>query len=80
MALSVDVLIQNGLPMPHFARAGVQQYVILNLRNRTAEVYTNPDTGTGTYPLPQVIVEGEPLSLRVSEGEHFTILLTDLLP
>jgi len=63
-----------------YARAGVRQYVILNLRNRTAEVYANPDTAAGTYPLPQVIAEGESLSLRVGDGEHFTVLLTDLLP
>ena len=63
-----------------YARAGVAQYVILNLRNRTAEVYTNPDTAAGTYPAPRVVRDGEVLSLRVGEGEVFDIRLSDVLP
>lgn len=63
-----------------YARAGVRQYVIINLRNRTAEVYANPDPGAGTYPPPQVVTEGEPLGLRVGEGEFFAVPLADVLP
>jgi putative restriction endonuclease len=70
----------SGEKLIGYARAGVQQYIILNLRNRTAEVYTNPDTAAGTYAPPQVITERESLSIRVGEAEHFTIPLTDLLP
>lgn len=63
-----------------YARAGVRQCIILNLRNRTAEVYTNPDAAAGTYPPPQVIAEGDSLALRVGEAEHFTLPLADMLP
>jgi hypothetical protein len=70
----------SGEKLAGYARAGVQQYIILNLRNRTAEVYTNPDAAAETYPPPQVIAEGDSLSLRVGEAEHFTVRLADVLP
>jgi Uma2 family endonuclease len=62
------------------ACAGIQQYIILNLRNRTAEVYTHPDVAAGTYPPPQIIsVEGT-LLLRVGETETFAVAMRDILP
>jgi hypothetical protein len=70
----------SGEKLLGYARAGVRQYIILNLRNRTAEVYTNPDAAAGTYPPPQVVADGESLSLRVGEAEHFAVHLADLLP
>ena len=70
----------SGEKLIGYARAGIRQYIILNLRNRTAEVYTNPDTAAGTYPPPKVIAEGDPLSLRVGEAEHFDVRLAELLP
>lgn len=70
----------SGEKLNGYARAGVQQYIILNLRNRTAEVYRNPNGAAGTYPPPQMIAEGESLSLRVGEAEYFTVPLKDLLP
>ena len=63
-----------------YARAAVRQYVVINLRNRTAEVYTNPDPAAGTYPPPQIVAAGESLLLRIGEAETFTIRLTDVLP
>jgi hypothetical protein len=63
-----------------YARAGVRQYVILNLRLRTAEIYVNPDLSAGSYPPPQIVTEGESLSLRVGDEEFFDVPLTDVLP
>lgn len=63
-----------------YAKAGVAQYVVINLRNRTAEVYTNPDAAAGTYAPPRMVSEREPLGLRVGEAETFTISLSELLP
>jgi Uma2 family endonuclease len=63
-----------------YARAGVVQYIVLNLRNRTAEIYSAPNTSAGTYESLRVIGEGEPLPLRVGENEFFTVALTELLP
>lgn len=63
-----------------YALAGVSQYIIVNLRNRTAEVYTGPDTSAGTYPPPRVVAEAETLALRVGADEVFSVILRDLLP
>jgi hypothetical protein len=62
------------------ARAGVAQYIIINLRNRTTEIYTNSDQAAGTYPPPQVIPADGHLSLRVGETETLTIPLGQVLP
>lgn len=63
-----------------YARAGIPQYVIINLRNRTAEVYTQPDLAAGTYSPPLIVAEGQSLSLKVGDAEFFTVPMVDLLP
>jgi Uma2 family endonuclease len=63
-----------------YARAGIPQYIIINLRNRTAEVYTNPDSVAGTYPPPLIVAAEQSLSLRVGEAEFLAVPLVDLLP
>lgn len=63
-----------------YARAAVAQYVIVNLRNRTAEVYTDPDVSAGTYSGPQVVTERQILSLQVGDPDFFSIELAGLLP
>jgi len=63
-----------------YARAGVGQYIIINLRNRTAEVYGQPDSATGRYAQPQIISAGGSLSIRVGDGEVFEIKLGEVLP
>jgi len=63
-----------------YARANVRQYVISNLRNRTAEVYTEPDVAAGTYAPPQIITGDQSLSLRVGDAERFTVALANVLP
>jgi hypothetical protein len=70
----------TGEKLRGYAWAGVHQYVVINLRNRTAEVYTNPDPVAGTYPPPQVIPESGILSLRVGEAEFFDVPLRHVLP
>ncbi len=65
---------------PIYARAGIPQYIIINLRNRTAEVYTNPDSVAGTYPPPLIVAADQSLSLRVGEAEFLAVPLVDLLP
>jgi Uma2 family endonuclease len=69
-----------GEKLAGYARAGVQQYVIINLRNRTAEVYTAPNIAAGTYPPPAIVAENLQLSLRVGDAEFFTVALAALLP
>jgi hypothetical protein len=70
----------TGEKLAGYARAGVAQYIVINLRNRTAEVYTNPDAAAGAYPAPQLVHEAEVLGLRVGEGEVFAITLSEVLP
>ncbi len=66
--------------LPIYATAGVPQYIILNLRDRTAEVYTVPNTAIGTYPPPTVITEGGIVSFSVAADEVLAVPLVDLLP
>jgi hypothetical protein len=63
-----------------YARGGVVQYIVVNLRSRTAEVYANPDTIAGTYPPPHIVMESQTLQLRVGEAEYFPVLLSEVLP
>lgn len=63
-----------------YARAGVRQYIVVNLRNRTAEVYAAPDAGAGTYPPPNILAEGQTLAIRVGDAEVFEVPLVNLLP
>lgn len=63
-----------------YARAGVAPYVVINLRNRTAEVYTNSNVDAGTYPPPQIVSAPDILSLRVGDAEFFDVPLRDILP
>jgi hypothetical protein len=64
-----------------YARAGVPQYVIVDLRNRSAEVYADPDSAAGSSPSPQIVQgDGGRLPLRVGEDESFAVDLASLLP
>jgi hypothetical protein len=69
-----------GAKLAGYARAGVGQYIIINLRNRTAEVYTEPVTQAGIYSSARVIAETEQLSLQVGPDECFGVVLRTLLP
>ncbi len=69
-----------GEKLTGYARAGVRQYVVINLRNRTAEVYVNPDSTAGAYPPPTVVPADQSLALRVGENETLPVPSLDLLP
>ncbi len=64
---------------PIYARAGIPQYVILNIRNRTAEVYADPDMKAGTYVTAQVVPIDGSINLRVGDAELYSVPLADLL-
>jgi Uma2 family endonuclease len=70
----------SGEKLTGYARVGVPQYIIINLRNRTAEIYSRPNTVAGVYPPAQIISESELLLLRVGEEEFFTVPLGEVLP
>ncbi len=69
-----------GEKLTGYAQAGVAQYIIINLRNRTAEIYATPDPSAGTYPPPRVIEAADDLPLRVGPDEFLPIPLRDVLP
>ena len=69
-----------GEKLAGYAQAGVQQYVIVNLRNRTAEVYTNPDAAAHTYRQSSTIDANGDLAVRVGENEVLTVPLREVLP
>jgi hypothetical protein len=70
-----------GPKLAAYARAGVPQYVIVDFRNRTAEVRAGPDAAAGTYPPPTVVGPEGVLTLRVGDdGATFAVPLADVLP
>ena len=69
-----------GEKLAAYARAGVEQYIILNLRNRTAEIYTAPEITAGTYAVPRIVMVEEVVSFRVGMEDYFDARLSDLLP
>lgn len=70
----------TGEKLVGYARAGIQQYIVLNLRARVAEVYTSPDWEAGTYPAPQIVPPEGELFLRVGPDESLAVPLLTLLP
>lgn len=63
-----------------YAAADVPQYVVLNLRNRTAQVYDDPDPASATYRSPSVVAEGDDLHLNLADGGRLTVPVRELLP
>jgi Putative restriction endonuclease len=70
----------SGEKLIGYAKAGVAQYIIFNLRTREAEVYTQPDVAAGTYPPPVRVNENDVLKLRVGEKDWFEVSLAEVLP
>lgn len=62
-----------------YARAGVEQYIIVNLRNQTAEIYTNPDSTTASYQSREIVSASGQLTLRLGRDEYFNIALGEVL-
>lgn len=70
----------SGEKLVGYARAGIAQYVILNLRNRTAEVYTKRDASAGEYGPPQIIPDSQTVSFRTGDAEFCFIAMKEILP
>jgi hypothetical protein len=66
--------------LPVYARAGLGQYIILNLRDNTAEVFEQPDSVSGTYPPPAVVKITGAISIGLGKGLTFAVDLASLLP
>ena len=70
----------TGEKLAGYAEAAIGQYIVINLRNRTAEIYADPDPAEKRYPPPMIVGASGSLELRVGEGEFFPVSLAELLP
>jgi len=64
----------------HYARGGIPQYVILDLHDRTAEEYLQPNPEIGTYGRRITHAAGARLRLRLGGGDGLEVAITDLFP
>jgi Uma2 family endonuclease len=62
-----------------YARAGIPQYVIVNLGGRCIEIYEQP-APDGSYQQIAVRRAGETVALRLADGERLELLADRLLP
>ena len=63
-----------------YARAGVAQYVIVNLRSNGVEVHEQPVTNEARYARSVVLRPPDPLALRLGESECLTVDVSRILP
>jgi Uma2 family endonuclease len=70
----------TGEKLRAYAAAGVPQYVVIDLDNRRAEVFTNPDIAARCYFTREICEASAPLTLNLDEGPAFVIDLAGLLP
>ncbi len=69
-----------GEKKPAYAAAGIGCYIIVDLRNRTAEVCTGPDAAAAAYPPPVIVPASGSIPLRGGDAEVFEAPLAELLP
>jgi Uma2 family endonuclease len=62
-----------------YARAGIAQYIIVNLNGRCVEIYEQPGPD-GSYQQIVVRRTGESVGLCLPDGERFEILAERILP
>jgi Uma2 family endonuclease len=65
--------------LPIYAAAGIPQYVLINLRNESIEVYEGPDRAGEQYRSHHTVERGESFELRLPEGT-FAVGAAELLP
>ncbi len=62
-----------------YATAGIAQYVILNLADRRAEVYEEPQPAAGRYASVRLAGTEEGVSLRLPGGKQLEVPISQLL-
>lgn len=63
-----------------YANAGINRYIIINLPDRVIEVYTDPDTGKGTYRNLVTLTPRDRLELPAARGKRLRVPVKQLLP
>ena len=58
--------------LPIYARSGIPQYIILNLRNRTAEIYEQPSEEA--YAVTRIVNESDSIGISLG-GDHLAVLV-----
>lgn len=62
-----------------YADSGIPQYVIVNLRDRTIEVYTQPLKGRGRYGRVETLANKQSVALPAGRGKMVTVTADWLL-
>jgi Uma2 family endonuclease len=65
---------------PVYASAAIPQYVIVNLIDRTVEIYTEPNPALARYGPPTVLSAGQTFQLHLGNGEWLEVRVDELLP
>lgn len=63
-----------------YARAGIPQYVIVNLIDDVVEVHVMPDAAAGTYAAPTIVSRDGTVTFRLFDGQALAVSAADLLP
>ncbi|MGA2499983.1 MAG: Uma2 family endonuclease [Tepidisphaeraceae bacterium] len=63
-----------------YAAGRIPQYIIVNLQANCVEIYSDPDTASGTYRTKATANRDEALRLNLGDGEFLEITADELLP
>lgn len=63
-----------------YASGGVKQYIVLNLRDRTAQIFSDPDVPTALFRSTITVPDTTTLRLLLPDGKTFEVVVSDLLP
>jgi Uma2 family endonuclease len=71
----------RGIKLRGYARAGIEEYWIVNIPDAQLEVYTDPDSQAATpaYRKRQILKRGQVVQLKIG-GQGLDIAVTELLP
>jgi Uma2 family endonuclease len=70
----------RGVKLALYARAGIGQYVIVNLRESVVEVYQAPDRERGVYAEMATYQHGQSLALQLPGGRTLPVGVDEMLP
>ena len=73
-------LPQGSVLKPLYARAGIPQYIIVNLRDSRVEIYSEPDPHEGVYKTTRTASKNQPLALNLGGGQTLAIDAAEVLP
>lgn len=63
-----------------YAKAGIAQYIIINLVNRELEVYTRPNRRKGAYSQSTTLDRGQTVVFPTTQGDGLTVPVRRLIP